>query len=278
MSKLALSVAVAPYEHALDVLTGRVRVEGIDLNWIRPSERIDARSGAFDVAEMPLADYVAGRAGNADRPIALPVFLRRAFVHDALRVASGSAIRSAADLAKPLRWATDDAMLAAYARGWIEFKGDCPLHATTALFDRLAAGDIDVAVTLAEPASRGASAVRRALPDDAGIATYEATKVFPILSVLCVRRALVERHPWLPACLYDGFMKAKDNSLHRLITAGMSRYAIPWINAYVARTRAVFGDDFWPYGVDANRPTLEAFLGAASPKALPAVDDLFAAL
>jgi hypothetical protein len=221
---------------------------------------------------------VAGRAAKADGPVAIPVFLARTFVHDALWVATHSKIQSAADLARPLRWAADDATLATYARASMGSHGDIPVWSTAALFEELVKSHIDMAVSSA-PTARRAAAVRRALPDGAEIAAFEATRVFPILRVLCVRRELVKRHPWLPKCLFDGFLRAKDNSLHRLITAGMSRYPIPWINAYVARARAIFGDDFWPYGIDANRPTLEAFLGAARLSgAVPSADDLFAPL
>jgi 4,5-dihydroxyphthalate decarboxylase len=33
--------------------------------------------------------------------------------------------------------------------------------------------------------------------------------------------------------------------------------SLPWQLAETEATRAVMGDDFWPYGVDANRKTLE---------------------
>jgi 4,5-dihydroxyphthalate decarboxylase len=35
---------------------------------------------------------------------------------------------------------------------------------------------------------------------------------------------------------------------------------IPWFAALRARNRALMGEDFWPYGIEANRRTLEACL------------------
>jgi 4,5-dihydroxyphthalate decarboxylase len=35
---------------------------------------------------------------------------------------------------------------------------------------------------------------------------------------------------------------------------------LPWGVAEAERTIALLGKDFWPYGVDANRATLAAFL------------------
>ena len=35
---------------------------------------------------------------------------------------------------------------------------------------------------------------------------------------------------------------------------------LPWLAAHLEETRAAMGDDFWPYGFEANRVTLETFL------------------
>ena len=38
------------------------------------------------------------------------------------------------------------------------------------------------------------------------------------------------------------------------------RYMLPWLHDEVARTRALLGDDYWPYGLEANERTLRVFL------------------
>jgi 4,5-dihydroxyphthalate decarboxylase len=38
-----------------------------------------------------------------------------------------------------------------------------------------------------------------------------------------------------------------------------SRVPLPWVPARLAEMRRLIGGDPWPYGVDANRTTLEAF-------------------
>ena len=35
---------------------------------------------------------------------------------------------------------------------------------------------------------------------------------------------------------------------------------MPFVEERIAETRALMGDDYWPYGVEANRKTLDAFL------------------
>ena len=56
------------------------------------------------------------------------------------------------------------------------------------------------------------------------------------------------------------FEEAKQRSLARMsdITASYAPFA--WIPGYAAKMRALFGEDFWPYGLEKNRTTIEAFL------------------
>jgi 4,5-dihydroxyphthalate decarboxylase len=35
---------------------------------------------------------------------------------------------------------------------------------------------------------------------------------------------------------------------------------LPWLSSHVQEINEVFGDDYWPYGLDKNYATLETFL------------------
>ena len=35
---------------------------------------------------------------------------------------------------------------------------------------------------------------------------------------------------------------------------------VPWLAEHARQWREIAGEDFWPYGIEPNRPTLEAFL------------------
>jgi len=39
---------------------------------------------------------------------------------------------------------------------------------------------------------------------------------------------------------------------------GTLRYILPWLPADIEEVDALFGGDCWPYGIEPNRPTLEA--------------------
>jgi 4,5-dihydroxyphthalate decarboxylase len=60
-----------------------------------------------------------------------------------------------------------------------------------------------------------------------------------------------------------GFEEAKRRSLERAADGNAPKYPIPWSFANAQRAQAVFGADFWPYGIEANRVTLDSFLRQA---------------
>jgi 4,5-dihydroxyphthalate decarboxylase len=57
------------------------------------------------------------------------------------------------------------------------------------------------------------------------------------------------------------------------------RYMLPWMTADIDEIYEVFGGDPWPYGLEPNRPTLEALVTYLVDQHLVAepmpVDDLF---
>jgi 4,5-dihydroxyphthalate decarboxylase len=88
------------------------------------------------------------------------------------------------------------------------------------------------------------------------------TGIVPIMHVVVVRRDVVDQYPWLPGNLMTGFAQARARSIARLAAGPSgpgSRIPLLWTDQALARTRAAFGGEPWPYGVEANRATLNAF-------------------
>jgi 4,5-dihydroxyphthalate decarboxylase len=75
-----------------------------------------------------------------------------------------------------------------------------------------------------------------------------------------VRRTLAEKHPWLPGAVYKAFEQSKRAALDLLSDTSATKVTLPFVEERLMEARALMGEDFWPYGVDANRKTLEAFL------------------
>jgi 4,5-dihydroxyphthalate decarboxylase len=45
-----------------------------------------------------------------------------------------------------------------------------------------------------------------------------------------------------------------------LADVSATKVTLPFVEEQLKATRELMGDDFWPYGVEANRKTLESFL------------------
>ena len=72
-----------------------------------------------------------------------------------------------------------------------------------------------------------------------------------------IRNELVDQHPWLPASVYKAFLEAKKISDSDLTQVAALKVTLPWLTAELEKTKQVMGEDYWPYGIDANRHTLE---------------------
>jgi 4,5-dihydroxyphthalate decarboxylase len=300
MADLRLTLAINDYDHVRDLVTGRVRAEGIDLTCLTLSvEEIFYRFTAFrewDVSEMSLAKY-ASLAGSGDRSVtAIPVFPSRVFRHAAVYVRADGPVREPADLAGRRVGVPEWIQTAGvYARGvlqdqygvalsdvrWVQggvneagreelvapkLPPGVSIEAVTdrTLQDMLAAGDLDALIS-ARPPQRfldGDPQIRRLLDDARAVeeAHYRATGIFPIMHTVAIRSEVLERDPWVAGNLLTAFTAAKDRSLARLRDVNTSRFPVPWSHELGGRAAALIGADSWPYGIEPNRPTLEAFL------------------
>jgi 4,5-dihydroxyphthalate decarboxylase len=89
---------------------------------------------------------------------------------------------------------------------------------------------------------------------------YRRTGIFPIMHLIVIRRDVHEAHPFVAQSLYDALCEAKDRALAQMRERGALRYMLPWLPADMDEIDDVFGGDPWPYGIEANRPTLEALV------------------
>jgi 4,5-dihydroxyphthalate decarboxylase len=80
------------------------------------------------------------------------------------------------------------------------------------------------------------------------------------MHLIVIRKDLYERHPFVATSLYDAFGAAKDWAWHKMRYPGTLRYMLPWLAADIEEIDTLFGGDCWPYGIEPNRPTLEALV------------------
>ena len=103
MGSLSITLACGDYDRVAPLKDGRIRPEGVDLNFIPlgPEEIFFrmARYQEFDASEMSLASYITGRAQGREDFVAIPIFPSRMFRHSAIFVHSEAGIEKPEDLA-----------------------------------------------------------------------------------------------------------------------------------------------------------------------------------
>jgi 4,5-dihydroxyphthalate decarboxylase len=103
VSKLRLTLSCWGYDRVRALADGRVRPEGIDLNFLDlPVEETFfrmLRSREFEVAELSLSSYVVSLFREPRPFVAIPVFPSRMFRHSGIFVSTKSGIREPEDLA-----------------------------------------------------------------------------------------------------------------------------------------------------------------------------------
>jgi 4,5-dihydroxyphthalate decarboxylase len=79
--------------------------------------------------------------------------------------------------------------------------------------------------------------------------------------------------------VYKAFEQAKAAGLKKLSDTSATKVTLPFVEERLSEARALMGDDFWSYGVEANRSVLDYFLAQHNAEGLSArrvqVDELF---
>lgn len=300
MHPLKLSIATTDYDHFRDFRFGLVNAEGIQHNWLTLGHHeIFARftfNREFDVSELSFAKFMAQVTRDDPDIIGLPVICSRLFRFSSFYVNRKSGIKTVQDL-KGKRigspeWAHSAAV---YIRGWMH--NDCGVklqdvhwhQAGTdtpgriekvelslpegvqltrmddkSLSEMLASGEIDCAIIGRPPACflQGNPDIVRLFPNYMKMEEeyFALTGIWSIMHMMTMKKSIVDEHPWAARNLYNAFLESKRRSLERLLDPSVSRYPLPWMSTYARRMRDMFGDDMFPFGIDANRATLEQML------------------
>jgi len=289
---IPLTLALNPYDHVRDVLNGEVRATGIDLVPLElPIEEIFYRFTKFrewQASEMSFGKVISLMSEERPEIICVPVFLSRVFRHSAIYLPENSSLKKPKDLEGKRVGIPEWAQTAGiYVRGMLAHDYGVDLAKVhwfqagvrepgrvekvqlqlpkgvsikampdRSLVDMLAKGDLDAVMSAREvPGMRLFKDYRAAEAE-----YWKKTRIFPIMHVLALRRDVYERNRWLAMNLFQAFLEAKRRSMARVSEFGLSHLPLPWVPDHVRQWREIAGEDFWPYGVEPNRPTLEAFL------------------
>jgi len=319
LAKLPLSIAMGDYDRNRALYDGAVQIDGVDPTYmlLNPEEMFFRafRFQDFDISELSFSSYLVKHARGDCPYIALPIFLSRAFRHTSIYVRKDR-IRSPQDL-KGKRIGIPEYQLTAnvwaralladdygvkpsdvtWVRGGIDQPGrpekiklQLPADVkmvnapeATTISDMLDRGEIEGFMAPRAPfgAARANPDVGWLFDDPTVVAKdyYRRTGIFPIMHVVGVRKALAQQHPWLPGALLKAFEQSKAAALAKLEDTSATKVTLPFVEEQLKAARDTLGENYWAYGVDANRPTLEAFTRHHHAQGLStrhvAVDELF---
>lgn len=299
MHKQNLSIAIGNYDRCRPLFDGKVQIDGVNPIFMHlPPEEIffrAFRSSEFDVCELSLSSSVVKAVNGSFDYVGIPVFLSRAFRHTSVYVRKDR-IKKPEDLigkkiGVPEYQLTANVWARAFlwdgygikpsdvtwVRGGISEPGrpekiklklpdnikveDCAADET--ISQLLVEGKIDGYIAPRPPVvPKGTASEIGWLFDDPTAeakAYFKRTGIFPIMHIVGVRRQLADQYPWLPFAIYKAFSDAKHVALEHLLDTSATKVTMPFVEERMAEARQLMGDDFWSYGVEANKHVLETF-------------------
>jgi 4,5-dihydroxyphthalate decarboxylase len=249
----------------------------------------------FHAAELSLGSYASLVAREESPFIAIPVALSRIFRHSCIYVRTNAGIAEPEDL-KGKRVGTTQygATAIVTIKGMLQdeygvaprdiswFIGGLntpvekpliPLHlpkdihlqflsGSVTLEAMLERGELDALFSIYFPKLflKGSPRIARLFPNFKQVEQdyYRRTRIFPIMHTVVIRKDIYRDSPWVAASLYRAFCRARDIAVQPLYDTDALMTALPWLIDHVEESRRVFGEDFWAYGLEANRPSWDA--------------------
>jgi 4,5-dihydroxyphthalate decarboxylase len=291
MATRTITIGCRDYDHTRALADGRVKVDGVDIKFINisPPSQIFLRmlrDEEFDASEMSLSNYMIALGKNDDRFVAIPVFPSRVFRHAYIWINAKAGITRPEDLKDKRVGIADYSMTALlFVRGLLQHQyGVTPqdirwfrrrsehvaieippgiridnIGKDETLDVLLEDGKLDALAVTSSPRAflQGSPLVQRLFSDCRAVEAeyYRQTKIFPIMHLVVIRRAIYEQDPSLAVRLTQGFEAAKQLAFEPY-EEGLS--TLPWVNLDLEYARKILGEDVYPYGVKNNLPTLEA--------------------
>jgi 4,5-dihydroxyphthalate decarboxylase len=265
-----------------------------------PREIFDRMGGKFgilyDSAELSSSEYISRFDAGECPFVAIPVFASRVFRHGFITV-NRKKIQSPKDLeGKRIGVPLYTMSAAIWMRGLLQHEYGVDLSTVhwvqgalkaagahgnanpmpllkkisieqntsgKSLSKLLAQGEIDAIISSNLVEGMGSNPdIQRLFPNYREVEQdyYRRTRIFPIMHLIAIKKEVYEAHPFVAQSLYDAFCLSKQKALDLMRVLGALRYMLPWMTADMDEIDDIFGGDPWPYGIEANRPTLDAQL------------------
>lgn len=255
------------------------------------------RHQEFDVSELSLSSYLIAKDRGFPNFTAIPVFMSRMFRHSGIYIHTHAGISKPEDL-KGKKIGIPEYQLSAcvWIRGILRDEyGISPSDVTwytggqetpgrvekvkielpptvrmeripedKTLNEMLENGEIDAFIAPRAPSCflNASPNVKRLFPNyvETEQDYYKRTGIYPIMHIIAIKDEILAENPWVAQNLYQAFVEAKQKVYQGFKQTAALKVTVPWLIPELERTRSILGEDFWPYGLEENRKTLEAFI------------------
>lgn len=130
----------------------------------------------------------------------------------------------------------------------------------------LESGELDALISVDVPQSllQGSTKIARLFPDYETVERdyYRRTGIFPPMHIVAVPREMATRSELMKS-IYRAFREAKEIVQRRYREDARKQHmsvVTPWFSKHFEENRVLLGEDWWPYGLDANRKAVDTFL------------------
>jgi 4,5-dihydroxyphthalate decarboxylase len=316
---LTIACRAYPYTQAIKSGEIKVKGADLEFIEVEPqiaAYRRMVRNVEFDLCELAPTTYIIARAYGAPFK-ALPIFFGRRFHHNGLMVRPDAGIRVPKDLeGKNVGVRAYSVTTGVWTRGvlqneygldtskvtWYvddeehvrEFKlPSNVLHvpAGKSLASMIASGELHAGFDgnagigregpptegWGEKAKREKPVVHDLMPNAASEAAawFKRTGIYPVHGTLVVKDSVLAANPDLARNIYDAFLEAKQAYVAQLRSGAANSKK----DREMLDMMPIVGDDPLPYGLEANRPTIQALIDYAYQQKLTprrmAVEEVF---
>jgi 4,5-dihydroxyphthalate decarboxylase len=290
----------------------------LDIKVMRPRQTFPRmlENREFEISELSLASYVSLTGRGTCPFVAIPVALSKIFRHSCIYVRTDAGIRTPGDLrGKRVGTTQLGSTATVFMNGMLQHEYGVNLEdmhwfigglttptqrplipfqlpekikveflpPSETLERMLDSGDLDALLAINIPSmfERGSPRIARLFPNYYEVEQdyYRRTGIFPIMHTVVVRDDIHREHPWVARSMYRAFCEARDIAVDGLYDTDALRLSLPWLINHIEETWRVLGKNFWAYGLEPNRPALEAigqyvYEQRLSPRVV-AADELF---
>jgi len=128
--------------------------------------------------------------------------------------------------------------------------------------DLIESGEVDALFHAVQPRAfiKGHPKVARLFPDSRATeqAYFSKTGIFPIMHAVAIKKDVLEENPWLAGAVFNAYSQAKQLTYEYFTKIAWAKTTLPWVTQEVEETRALMGKNFWPYGIEPSRESLQA--------------------